>query len=61
MSSKDISNNILNVGDKTDKKIEIIHTDTRPKLKRRNALANLELTDGYKEFIKYYNELEKKE
>jgi hypothetical protein len=58
MSSIDISNNIFSDVNKNDKKIEII--ETKPKLKRRNAVANLELTDGYKEFIKYYNEIEKK-
>jgi hypothetical protein len=58
MSSKNISID-------RDKTKEIIEkketTESKPKLKRRNAVANLELTDGYKEFIKYYNELEKKE
>jgi hypothetical protein len=59
MSSKNISN------DKTKEIKEIKETEetieNNPKLKRRNAVANLELTDSYKEFIKYYNEFEKKE
>ena len=44
LSSKDISNNIL------------INKNNKPKLIRRNAIANLELTDSYKEFIKNYND-----
>ena len=45
MSANDISNNIINKKDK-------------PKLIRRNAIANLELTESYKEFIKSYKEKE---
>jgi hypothetical protein len=60
MSSNDRDKNVKN--DKTTEKSEIKETiENKPKLKRRNAIANLELTDSYKEFIKYYNEFEKKE
>ncbi len=46
MSTNDISNNNnINIKDK-------------PKLIRRNAIANLELTESYKEFIKTYKEKE---
>ncbi len=62
MSSKDISNN-----DQQNDKVYIIldnldnKVDKKPKLIRRNAIANFELTDSYKEFIKYYNEKDKDE
>jgi hypothetical protein len=49
MSTKDISNNILIEKNKID----------RLKMIRRNAIANLELTESYKEFIKYYKETNK--
>ncbi len=60
MSSKDISNNdqkndnIYIILDNLDNKV-----DKKPKLIRRNAIANIELTDGYKELIKYYNEIKR--
>jgi hypothetical protein len=47
MSINDISNNIL---------IDKIHKINKPKLIRRNAIANLELTESYKEFFKSYKE-----
>ena len=53
MSTKDISNNIF-----IEKKIE---KNNKPKISRRNAIANLELLDSYKEFIKSYNENKEKD
>jgi hypothetical protein len=43
VSPNDISNNIINKKDK-------------PKLLRRNAIANLELLESYKLFIKDYKQ-----
>jgi hypothetical protein len=52
MSSKDISNNISN-------NIVIYKVDKVDKSKlRRNGIANIELTESYKEFIKFYKEKE---
>ena len=42
MSSKDISNNI------------VIYKSDKQQVIRRNAIANLELIESYKEFIKSY-------
>ncbi len=60
MSSTDISSNDTQKDD-THQKIEennnkLSNSKLKPELKRRNAIANFELTDSYKEFIKYYNE-----
>jgi hypothetical protein len=49
MSLNDISNNIL---------IDKIHKINKPKLLRRNAIADFELMESYKEFIKIYKEKE---
>jgi hypothetical protein len=66
MSSTDISNDVSNdkQKDDIDRKIEEkIDNNSKlikkPELIRRNAIANLELTDSYKEFIKYYNNTQK--
>ena len=69
MSSTDVSMNDIDK-DIIDQKIEennnklsnnkLSNNSIKSELKRRNAIANFELLDSYKEFIKNYNEIEKK-
>ena len=68
-------NNLINEENKntdsqisnTDSKIysQISNTDSKlsnkPILKRRNAVANFELTESYQEFIKEYNKQNEKQ
>ncbi len=64
MSSTDVSMNNIDK-DNINQKIEennnkLSNSKLKPELKRRNAIANFELTDSYKEFMKYYKEIETK-
>jgi hypothetical protein len=49
-----IENNIENKSEENNSKII-----NKPELKRRNAVANFELLDSYKDFIKIYNQIQK--
>ncbi len=63
MSSKDVSmNNKENDSNDSNNNTNnhITKPINKPELKRRNAIANFELTDSYKEFMKYYKEIETK-
>ena len=68
MSSTDLSMNNVDKKDIDQKSEEnnsklnnnkLSNSKLKPELKRRNAIANLELLDSYQEFIKHYKDKEK--
>lgn len=69
MSLKDVSMNDIDKDD-DNQKIEnnnnklsnskLSNSNSKTQLKRRNAIANFEVLESYQEFIKNYNEIEKK-
>ncbi len=59
LSNTDIEKNIDSKLSNTDNNSKISKI-SKPNLIRRNAIANFDLLESYQEFIKHYNETEKK-